>query len=117
MGNDSKPVDVKVGQVWQDCDPRVKRKFNVVCISKDEATVQNTKTRRRTQIKLERFEKGSKKKGYKLVRDVAASAGQPITPTSIPMPVASSSCQPQREAKPCDTQPAPTPMPSSSPVQ
>ncbi len=63
-------MDVKVGQVWQDNDPRhdYKRRVSVLEIKGAHALVQNIHTKRKTRISLDRFRKTST--GYILVEDV-----------------------------------------------
>lgn len=63
-------IQVKVGQVWQDNDPRFTgftRQVKIVQIDGDKALCENVSTQRRTKIKLSRFKENST--GYKLVSE------------------------------------------------
>ena len=67
-----KGVVVKVGQVWEDCDPRVKRTLEIVEIDVSSpeggARVRVRSSRgAMSWIKASRLKPGSK--GYKLVKD------------------------------------------------
>ena len=61
------PVKVKVGQVWEDNDPRItyKRQLKVIAIKGTRAQVQGAT---KTWIRLDRFR--PTKTGYRLVKDV-----------------------------------------------
>lgn len=70
---------VRVGQVWQDADPRAEgRRLRVVEVGATHAAVElvaprepvsNARPGRRTRIRLDRFRPTST--GYRLVKDVA----------------------------------------------
>jgi hypothetical protein len=65
-----KPGTVQVGQIWEECDPRmVGRRIRVVEVGKTHATVVNstTGTARKTRIRLDRFKPSST--GYKMVSE------------------------------------------------
>jgi hypothetical protein len=67
MKNEKPDVQVRFGQVWEDCDKRykLKRRIVVVSVQKDRAVVKNVSTGRITEIKLVRFKAGAT--GYRLV--------------------------------------------------
>jgi hypothetical protein len=59
---------VKVGQVWEDMDWRIKgRRLRVYSVGDDYARVENVETGKRTRIKVKRLKPGST--GYRLVED------------------------------------------------
>ncbi len=61
-------MNVKVGQIWVDGDPRMKgRQIIVVQVNAFAAVVMNTITGKRTRIDLKRFHPG--KRGYRLIYD------------------------------------------------
>jgi len=63
------PAQVRVGQVWEDNDPRhsfPRRKITVLSIEGDRAVVQSGP--RKTKIRLDRFRPTNT--GYRLVEDV-----------------------------------------------
>lgn len=65
------PIKVRVGQVWEDNDPRqlARRQLKVLEIVGDRATVQHPSGRgNKTRIRLDRFRPTST--GYSLVKDV-----------------------------------------------
>lgn len=68
----TKPIRVRKGQVWTDCNPRTagNRLFEVMQINriKRAAVVRNCVTNKESIIALNRFKPGSR--GYSLVRDV-----------------------------------------------
>ena len=63
-------IQVKVGQVWQDCDKRFpNRRIRVLEIVGEKAVVQSVHGfTPKTRIRLDRFRPGST--GYRLVQDV-----------------------------------------------
>jgi hypothetical protein len=63
------PIKVRVGQVWEDNDPRgTRRKITVIAIKGDQAVVQSS-AGRKTKITLSRFRPTNT--GYKLVTDAS----------------------------------------------
>jgi hypothetical protein len=63
------PIKVRVGQVWEDNDPRgTRRKITVIAIKLDQALVQSS-VGRKTKITLSRFRPTNT--GYKLVTDAS----------------------------------------------
>lgn len=57
--------DVKVGQVWLDCDRRTRgRRLKIVAIACGAAVVENLQTGRKTRVKLRRFQERSN--GYRI---------------------------------------------------
>lgn len=67
-------IEVKVGQIWRDKDPRqAGRQIKVLAIEGEKAQVQHPSGMgAKTRIKLSRFKPGST--GYELERDVPSSA-------------------------------------------
>ena len=66
-------LGVKVGQIWQDNDPRVQmmkpvRTVEVLIVDDTHAVCQNRDTGRITRIKVSRFKANST--GYLLIKDV-----------------------------------------------
>ena len=64
---------VKVGQIWQDNDPRMQmmkpvRTVEVLIVDDTHAVCQNSDSGRITRIKIGRFKANST--GYRLVKDV-----------------------------------------------
>lgn len=71
--NDPNPFSVKPGQVWENCDPRMRGERLVVLLVRLEpdylfAVVNKIGTERMKRIKLNRFR--PRTNGYKLVQDV-----------------------------------------------
>jgi hypothetical protein len=57
--------EVKVGQVWLDCDRRTRgRRLKIVAIACGAAVVENLQTGRKTRVKLRRFQERSN--GYRI---------------------------------------------------
>lgn len=63
-------TEVKVGQIWQDIDPRMEgRQIEVIHVGNGFAACKNLKTNKETRIALKRFK--SNATGYKLIKDVS----------------------------------------------
>ncbi len=79
----SDTVQVKVGQVWADNDPRQKngRQIKVLSIEGDRATVQHPSgLGRKTKVRLNRFRPTNS--GYRLVKDVESAPSSPESAAS-----------------------------------
>jgi len=69
----SETHEVRLGQIWEDCDTRgpgagTGRRVRVIEVGGVSARVENVKTKRRTYIRLRRFRPSST--GYRLVEDL-----------------------------------------------
>lgn len=58
-------VQVKVGQIWMECDPRVGRKVEILSVGREQVTIQTVGKNRKTFALLIRF--NGKRGGYTYV--------------------------------------------------
>lgn len=62
-------MEIKIGQLWRDCDKRVKRTLEVIGLPNDAtALVLCIETGKTTQIQRWRMKPGAR--GYELIKDV-----------------------------------------------